>query len=108
MADRGESKHFNHSLKDNAKNKNTWQSTKLIAGWKSGSLDWASENCYDRYIEEYALEVLFKILKEFYATVQKEDGEDFYKRGSLCAVFISCMLLINKKSDDFSCTIWNK
>ena len=74
--------------------------------WKSRLGFWKLQ--WQIYIEEYALEVLFKILKEFYATVQKEDGEDFYKRGSLCAVFISCMLLINKKSDDFSCTIWNK
>ena len=67
MVDRGESKIiFIQSLKENAKNKNTEQSTNnWIKVWKSR----ASENRYDKRIEEYEPEMLNKIIEEFYGTL---------------------------------------
>ena len=62
------------SLKENAKNKNTQQSTNnWLKVWKS----WASQKGYDESIEKYEPEALNKILEEFYATVRKKDGEDY-------------------------------
>ena len=51
----------------------------------------------DRCIEEFtALEVLFKIPKEFYATVQKEGGwGNLYQPHSLCGIiFFLCLFFI--------------
>ena len=76
MADRlGESNNvLIQSLKENAKNKNTQQSTNnWLKVWKS----WASQKGYDESIEKYEPEALNKILEEFYATVRKKDGEDY-------------------------------
>ena len=62
------------SLKENAKNKNTQQSTNnWLKVWKS----WGSQKGYDESIEKYEPEALNKILEEFYATVRKRDGEDY-------------------------------
>ena len=75
MADRlGESNNvLIQSLKENAKKKNTQQSTNnWLKVWKS----WASQKGYDESIEKYEPEALNKILEEFYATVCKKDGED--------------------------------
>ena len=61
------------SLKKNAKNKNTQQSTNnWLKVWKS----WASQKGYDESIEKNEPEALNKILEEFYAKVRKKDGED--------------------------------
>ena len=76
MADRfGESNNILiQSLKENAKNKNTKQSTNnWVKVWKS----WAAQEGYDDSIEKYEPEGLNKILEEFYATVRKKDGEDY-------------------------------
>ena len=76
MADRpGEcNKVLIESLKGNANNKNTQQSTNnWIKVWKS----WASQKGYDESIENYEPEALNKILEEFYATVRKKGGEDY-------------------------------
>ena len=76
MADRfGESNNILiQSLKENAKNKNTQQSTiNWVKVWKS----WAAQKGYDDSIEKYEPEGLNKILEEFYATVRKKDGEDY-------------------------------
>ena len=76
MADRpGEcNKVLIESLKENANNKNTQQSTNnWIKVWKS----WASQKGYDESIENYEPEALNKIVEEFYATVRKKDGEDY-------------------------------
>ena len=60
------------SLKENAMNKNTLQSTNnWVKVWKS----WASQKGYDESIEQYEPEVQNKILEQFYATVRK-DGND--------------------------------
>ena len=64
MADRlGESNNvLIQSLKENAKNKNTQQSTNnWLKVWKS----WASQKGYDESIEKYEPEALNKILEEF-------------------------------------------
>ena len=62
------------SLKENAKNKNTQQSTNnWVKVWKS----WAAQKGYDDSIEKYEPEGLNKILEEFYATVRKKDEEDY-------------------------------
>jgi len=62
------------SLKENAKNKNTQQSTNnWVKVWKS----WAAQNGYDDSIEKYEPEGVNKILEEFYATVRKKDGGDY-------------------------------
>ena len=54
------------SLKENAVNKNTLQSTNnWVKVWKS----WASQKGYDESIEKYEPEA--KILEEFYATVKQ-------------------------------------
>ena len=76
MADRfGESNSILiQSLKENAKNKNTQQSTNnWVKVWKS----WAAQKGYGDSIEKYEPEALNKILEEFYATVRKKDGEDY-------------------------------
>ena len=76
MADRlGESNNvLIQSLKENAKNKNTQQSTNnWLKVWKS----WASQKGYGESIEKYEPEALKKILEDFYATVRKKDGEDY-------------------------------
>ena len=76
MADRfGESNNILiQSLKENAKNKNTQQSTNnWVKVWKS----WAAQKGYDDSIEKYEPQGLNKILEEFYATVRKKDGEDY-------------------------------
>ena len=53
------------SLKGNAVNKNTLQSTNnWVKVWKS----WASQKGYDKSIEKYEPEA--KILEQFYATVR--------------------------------------
>ena len=57
------------SLKENALNKNTVQSTNnWIKVWKS----WAAQKGYDE-----SRETLNKILEQFYATVRKKDGGDY-------------------------------
>ena len=62
------------SLKENALNKNTVQSTNnWIKVWKS----WAAQKGYDESIETYEPETLNKILEQFYATVRKKDGGDY-------------------------------
>ena len=62
------------SLKENAKNKNTQQSTNnWLKFWKS----WASQKGYGESMEKYEPEAMNKILEEFYATVRKKDGEDY-------------------------------
>ena len=62
------------SLKENATNKNTLQSTNnWIKVWKS----WAAQKGYDQSIEKYEPESLNKILEHFYATVRKKDGGDY-------------------------------
>ena len=62
------------SLKENAVNKNTLQSTNnWVKVWKS----WASQKGYDESFEKYELEALNKILEQFYATVRKKDGYDY-------------------------------
>ena len=76
MADRfGENNNILiQSLKENAKNKNTQQSTNnWVKVWKS----WTAQKGYDDSIEKYEPEALNKILEEFYATVRKKDGEDY-------------------------------
>ena len=61
------------SLKENAVNKNTLQSTNnWVKVWKS----WASQKGYDGSIEKY--EPGAKILEQFYATVRKKDAIDRY------------------------------
>ena len=61
------------SLKENAVNKNTLQSTNnWVTDWKS----WAPQKGYDESIEKYEPEALNKILEQFYATVRKKDGDD--------------------------------
>ena len=80
MADRfGESNNILiQSLKENAKNKNTQQSTNnWVKIWKS----WAAQKGYDDSIEKYEPEGLNKILEEFYATVRKKDGKDYEPDG---------------------------
>ena len=64
-----------HSLKENAVNKNTLQSTNnWVKVWKS----WASQKEYDQSIEKYdELEALNKILEQFYVTVRQKDGDDY-------------------------------
>ena len=67
MADRlGESNNvLIQSLKENAKNKHSQQSTNnLLKVWKS----WVSQKGYGESIEKYEPEALNKILEEFYAT----------------------------------------
>ena len=61
MTDRGQSNNILiHSLKENTKKKNTQQNTNnWINFWKS----WASENRYEKRIEEYRPETLTKILE---------------------------------------------
>ena len=81
MADRlGESNNiFMQSLKENAKDKNTQQSTNnSVKVWKSLA---AQKGCDDS-IEKYEPEAPNKILEDFYATVRKKDGVD-YERDSL-------------------------
>lgn len=76
MADRFEENNsiLIQNLKDNAKNKNTQQSTKnWLKVWKS----WAAQKGYDESIESYEPAALNKILEEFYATVRKKDGKDY-------------------------------
>ena len=64
------------SLKANAVNKNTLQSTNnWVTVWKS----WASQKGYDESIEKYEPEA--KILEQFYATVRKKDGDDYEPDG---------------------------
>ena len=61
------------SLKENAKNKITQQSTdNQLKVWKY----WASQNGYHESIEKYEPEALNKILEEFYATVGEKYGQD--------------------------------
>ena len=62
------------SLKENATNKNTLQSTNnWVKVWKT----WAAQKGYDESIEKYESETLNKILKQFYATVRKKNGDDY-------------------------------
>ena len=69
-----EESNFQAQFQENAKNKNTQQSTSnWLKVWKS----WASQKGYDESIEKYEAEALSKILDEFYATVRKKHGEDY-------------------------------
>ena len=62
------------SLRENAMNKNTVQSTNnWVKVWKS----WAAQKGHDESIEKYEPEALNKILEQFYATVRKKDGDDY-------------------------------
>ena len=64
------------SLKENAVNKNTSQSTNnWVTVWKS----WAPQKGYDESIEKYEPEA--KLLEQFYATVRKKDGDDHESDG---------------------------
>ena len=58
------------SLKENAVNKNTLQSTN---NWVKVCKSWASQKGYDESIEKYEPEA--KILEHSYATVRKKDGD---------------------------------
>ena len=87
MADRfGESNNILiQSLKENAKNKNTQQSTNnWIKVWKS----WAAHKGSDDRIVKYKPEALSKILETFSATFRKKDGED-YEPDSLRVIVIA-------------------
>ena len=71
------------SLKENAMNKNTLQSTNnWIKVWKS----WAAQKGYDESIEKYKPETLNKILEQFYATIRKKDGEPDSLRVMVAAI----------------------
>ena len=55
-------------------NKNTLQSTNNgVKIWKS----WAAQMGYDKSIEKYESEALNKIIRQFYTTVRKKDGDDY-------------------------------
>ena len=58
------------SLKENLQSTNNW-----VKVWKS----WASQKGYDESIEKYEPEA--KLLKQFYATVRKKDGDDYEPDG---------------------------
>ena len=74
MADRfAESNILIQSLKDNAKNKNTQQSTN---NWINLWSAWAEQKGHDKSIEGYEPVAQNKILEDFYATVRKKNGED--------------------------------
>ena len=61
------------SLNENAKNKNTQQSTdNQLKVW----MYWASQNGCHESIEKYEPEALNKILEEFYATVGEKYGQN--------------------------------
>ena len=62
------------SLRENAMNKNTVQSTN---NWVKVRKSWAAQKGHDESIEKYEPEALNKILEQFYATVRKKDGDDY-------------------------------
>ena len=61
------------SLKDNAKNKNTQQSTN---NWINVWSAWAEQKGMTKVFRGYGPVALNKILEDFYATVRKKNGED--------------------------------
>ena len=60
------------SLKNNAKNKNTQQSTNK---WINVCSAWTEQKGHYKSIKGYELVALNKILEDFYATVRKKNGK---------------------------------
>ena len=86
------------SLKENAMNKNTLQSTNnWVKVWKS----WAAQKGYDESMKKYEPEVLNKILEQFCPTVRTKDGDN-YEPDSLCVMVTAIDQYLAEKEYKYS------